>query len=130
MTVLRDHAAIREGGLRYCTCNPARGARMAPAEHTYHLAEQIALASQLGAPSGPDAYLLPASELTAEHVGLYATLPVPGLGDLHGTVTALAPWQPPGQPDTWVELTVQPATGGPARAYAVKPTTWVTLTTA
>lgn len=134
LTVMRDHSAIREGQLRYCACDASRARRMAPAEHTAHLAEQIAAASAGPIPSSADSAVLRARELDGEAVGYAATLPVPGIGDVAGEIAAVAPIEFPGQSERWVELTLWHREdahlgigGGRRRSYIVNPDAWICL---
>lgn len=124
LTVMRDHTAIRQEGVVRCACAPT-GLRMVPWEHTAHVAEAIATASQGTPASGPHTELVQAGELGPQHIGYAATLPVQGLGaDARGRVLAVGVYASAAGPMVEVALWHE----GRTRDYVVKPSTPVELT--
>lgn len=124
LTVIRDHTPIRQGELRACTCTPTLGFRMSPAEHTAHLAERIAAAST-DRPATADG-LLTAAELADHpdpHRGRTVVVPVMGIGDVTGTLTAARRTH---RPHPLVEIDLAHP-DRPATTRVVRPDTWISL---
>jgi hypothetical protein len=126
LTVLVDHHPTTGPAGACCACDA--GVTMTALGHLHHVAEQVARASQLGAPSGPDRWVLRAHEITADHVGLTVTVPVPGLGDVVGRLIDVGVWD--ATHTRMVEVTVYDLLRERERALVVTPNTWVSLTPA
>jgi hypothetical protein len=124
LTVMRDHTALRTEGQTVCACDERTV--LGPSGHTIHLAKKIALASQLGSPSGPDRWVVRAAEIDGDHIGHEATFPVPGVGDVTGRLLNVGVWDTTNA--AMVELTVHDPDTKRERAYIVRATAWVSLT--